>query len=270
MSTAVVIPVRPGERNPELVYTLRSIAAHVPAPEVWIVGYQPSWLRGVHFIPTSPRGGKSARGCEQARSVANHPDAPDKFWWWDDDMFRLAPLKGGNWHGGPVQDWVDRFQLAGSEYATVMRRTADLLPDNGKFWDLHVPMLVDKAQLADTFTDLPSGGWLWRTVHGNRHRLRGQLHDDVKVYRLDPIKDGDWLSSDDTAWPRVEPWLDARFPDPSPWEAYTPKDAEGVVVADMFRWTDSRGRQRNTHKGEVVRDPSAVARGVMTGAVAIL
>lgn len=269
--TGVVIPVRPGEHNPELVYALRSIAAHVPDPEVWIVGYRPSWLTGVRHIVTDPKGGKSARGCEQTRAVAFHGETPERFWWWDDDMFRLTPLtKPANWHGGPVQEWVDRFQVAGSQYAQVMRRTASLLPDNAKFWDLHVPMWLDRDQLRDTFADLPSGGWLWRTVHGNRHRLRGKSHDDVKVYRLDPIRDnGEWLSSDDTAWPRVEKWLTERFPDPSPWEASTPGPVEGVVTVDVFRWMDVRGRLRQAVKGKTVTDPAGVARGAAIGAVEV-
>lgn len=269
--TGVVIPVRPGDHNPELVYTLRSIASYVPDPEVWIVGYCPRWVTGVNHLSTDPRGGKSARGCVQARTAALSDETPDRFWWWDDDMFRLAPLtKTANWHGGLVQDWVDRFSVAGSDYAQVLRRTADLLPEGARFWDLHVPMWLDKEQLRDTFRELPDGGWLWRTVHGTRHRLRGRQHDDVKVYRLDAIPDGgEWLSSDDTAWPRVERVLEARFPDPSPWETPNVGPVEGVVVADWFRWVDEQGRTRQARKGTVITDAMGVARGITTGAVVV-
>jgi hypothetical protein len=54
----VVYVVRPGNRNEELRYSLRSIAAHLPHRRVWLAGFCPSWVRNISFIPAlspSPR-----------------------------------------------------------------------------------------------------------------------------------------------------------------------------------------------------------------------
>lgn len=243
--TAVVIPVRPGEDNPELVYTLRSIAAHVDQPDVWIVGHRPAWLHDVHWIPTHPVGEKSDRGCQQTRAAATHPDVPDRFWWWDDDMYRLTPLTDTRqYHGGPIGAWLDKFEQFEGPYARALRRTAALHVDaDAVMWDIHVPFWVDdRHALADTMHDLPDGrgGWLWRTVHGNRLDLTGEQTADVKIYRDDPIPEspGPWLSSDDAAFHRMRLLLHTRFPNPSPWEG--PADQPTALTATYLRGDATR------------------------------
>lgn len=240
--TAVVIPVRPGEDNQELRFALRSIAAHVSDPDVTIVGYRPRWLHGVRWIPNYPTGVmKSDRGCQQVRAAVEHPQIPEAFWWWDDDMFRLAPLPDevGHLHGGPVADWVARFTDHESQYARALRRTAALQVDDpatARFYDLHVPFWVHTVALRDTMSLLPdrTGGWLWRTVHGNRHRYGGRPTRDVKLYFDDPIPSlGPWLSCDTVAWRRLQPVLAERFPTPSPWEG--PADQTWTVVGTYRR-----------------------------------
>lgn len=223
--TTIVIPVRPGEDNDELRYTLRTIAAHVHDPDVWIIGHKPLWVRDVHHLPTRPRGRKSDRGCQQTRAAANHPDLPDAWWWWDDDMYRLTPLYGPEVrHGGTITEWLDRYQTVDSHYCRALLRTAALLPDDALMYDLHLPMWIpDKQALADTMRSLPDGhgGWLWRTIHGNTHHLGGTGHPDVKVYVHQPIPDppGQWISSDDRSFPRLRhAILEPRYPNLSPWE----------------------------------------------------
>ena len=50
----VVIPVKTGEYNQELRYTLRSIEKYASnIRKIWLVGNSPSWVKNVELLPTS-------------------------------------------------------------------------------------------------------------------------------------------------------------------------------------------------------------------------
>ncbi len=55
----VVYVVRPGDKNEELRYSIRSVIANLPHRKVWIAGYKPTWLSddlGYIKVQTKPGG----------------------------------------------------------------------------------------------------------------------------------------------------------------------------------------------------------------------
>ena len=53
----LVYVVRDGA-NPELRYSLRSVAVNLPHDRVWIVGHVPAWITGCETVPTVQAGRK--------------------------------------------------------------------------------------------------------------------------------------------------------------------------------------------------------------------
>ena len=47
----LVYIVKNSEVNEDLRYSLRSVAKFVPHDKIWIVGYKPSWVQNVEYLP---------------------------------------------------------------------------------------------------------------------------------------------------------------------------------------------------------------------------
>lgn len=243
----LVIPVRVGEHNEQLRYALRSFAKHLPHGRVWIVGHKPTWLTGVHHIPTWQGSSKYANTTRAVRAACEHPDVSEVFLLANDDMFAMErhefmPV----YHRGlvaEVEEYYRRRRIR-SQYLEGMRATRQLLARLGYedplSYEVHVPLPVDKSGMLEA---LEYGKSLpvvhKRTLYGNLAGLGGTRIRDPKVLHTGSMfpKDGPWLSTMSRSFThgQVGKWIRSRFPEPSRYEHPRPAAAAAVPVRPAQR-----------------------------------
>ena len=160
----VVYVVRPGDDNEELRYSLRSVAAHAPHRNVWIVGSVPSWVTGVKTIPLVPVGEKFANQRQSLHAIAAHPGISDPFVLFNDDMFVVEPItEWRTWNLDTIEDhWggpIGNVDKTSNEWLHAVWCTYKWMGEQGHpnplYYENHTPMLYDKAKLADVLTRYP-------------------------------------------------------------------------------------------------------------------
>lgn len=231
----VVYIVRPGDDNPELRYSLRSLA-NLPHDRVWIVGQTPSWVTGVHSLHTIQSGSKYENSTRNVVTACNYDDISDPFILMNDDFHIVRPVESvPTLHRGPMDEIIRIYARKGNGgYVNGMRETRSLLHflgyANPMSYELHVPLVVHKApMIAGIQAGIEAGISVIhkRTLYGNLAGIGGSETNDVKVYEIDaPLPQGPFISSMDKVFQygvgNVVRWL---FPEAGPY------DAAGVEVA---------------------------------------
>lgn len=184
----IVYVLRPADRNEQLRYSLRSVAAHLPHGRVWLAGHCPSWVRDVGCIPVVQQGTKYQNSTANLKAAAEHPDVADEFLLMNDDFFIMRPVERMPvLHRGPVSKVEGYYaRRASGMYLRGMRETRELLAELGfpapLSYELHVPMPMDKTGLLHA---LEAGQHLEvlhkRTLYGALHGLGGHEIPDPKV-----------------------------------------------------------------------------------------
>ncbi|MEW2066639.1 hypothetical protein [Streptomyces sp. NPDC007346] len=226
----IVIPVREGDRNPELRYALRAIAANVPHRQVWIAGHIPPWVVGVGHIPTRQTATKYENSRANWKAAVDHDGVADDFLIFNDDFFamrkvqRVPPM-----HRGLLADVEQHFlrRVRAGRYLMGMRQTAGLLADLGierpLSYELHMPMLLNKARYLEVWeianrVRYPHS----RTLYGNYWQIGGSRVADPKVLtRGSAYPRGlSWLSTmpDSFEHGQVGAYIRSQFPAASPYE----------------------------------------------------
>lgn len=217
----IVYLVRPGDDNPELRFSLRSLT-NLPHRQVWLAGYQPSWTAAVGRIKVRQGPRKWDNQASNLAAACAHPDVADRLILFNDDFFVLKPTSPAPMlHRGPIGGVLRRYRNRRSEYASRLRATADHVGQEAPAYDsIHVPMPLVKDKMASVLDDL-GPALLFRTVYGNRWKVGGQLSQDVKIAKTNTVPTGRYASTSDTAF-RCRPvgrHIRDMFPDPSPYEA---------------------------------------------------
>ncbi|WP_435109396.1 hypothetical protein [Nocardiopsis synnemataformans] len=230
----VVYVVGPQKRSDELRYSLRALAAHVPHDRVWIVGHMPRWVQGVRHIPRAQFSTKWANSTGNMRVACSHPEVSDSFIYMNDDFFTMRPLEEiPVLHRGPVADVAARTPH--SRYREGMLATARALRALGVAeplsYELHVPMVVDKARMLDALSRPQVRGIPVvhkRTLYGNLAQVGGEQAADVKVHSASqaaPSDDPLFISTNPGAFTDgpVGRLIREAFPTPCRYEdGYTP------------------------------------------------
>jgi hypothetical protein len=224
----IVYPVRPGNTNQELRYSLRSLA-HLPHGRVWIAGHRPPWVRGVGHIPMPPQATKYLGSTANLRAAVEHPDVAEAFILMNDDFFVMIPVKEVPvLHRGPV-DRVEAYYASRGRglYLQGLRDTKALLADLGYpaplSYEVHVPMPMTKTRAREA---LKVGGHLpvlhKRTLYGVMHRVGGRQISDPKILTRSPrfLRESVFLSTMPDTFARgvVGHFIRERFPAPGPYE----------------------------------------------------
>jgi len=186
----IVIPVRAGERNNGLRYTLRSIAAHVPHRRVWLAGYKPAWVTGVGHIPTRQTATKYENSRGNWKAAFDHPEVANDVVIFNDDFFVMRPVRHPLpvLHRGPMRDVYARFEqrVRPGRYMLGMRQTMDLLSDLGirhpLCYEVHAPMAFTRQRYLEVWEiagriKYPHS----RTLYGNICKLGGEQVRDPKI-----------------------------------------------------------------------------------------
>ena len=232
----IVYVLKPSEANGELRHSLRSVAENLPHAKVWIVGYKPSWVQHVGYIPVvqNPRQ-KHPNSLRNQRAALTSLEISDPFAFFNDDFYVLQPLSDIpvlNW--GWMDDVIDGYgpTKLGSSYYRSMVATRDILHELGVrkpiSYAAHVPLVTYKAPMLSAMRHNRPDCWVQHaTIYGNLHQLGGEtLTDDVKVYdtrgRLpDWVETSRFVSTSDISFLRgpIGRWLRDRFPNACHFEA---------------------------------------------------
>jgi hypothetical protein len=225
----IVYVVRPGERNEQLRYSLRSLV-NVPHRRVWIAGHCPRWVRGVGRIPVPAQATKYAGSTANLRAAVNHPQVSEEFAYFNDDFFAMTPVEAlPVLHRGPVERVEAYYASRGRGlYLQGLRDTKALLADLGHpaplSYELHVPMPMTKTRVREM---LEVGGHLpvlhKRTLYGVMHGVGGSKIPDPKILTRSPRfpHDSPFLSTmpDTFASGAVGAFIRGKLARPGPYEA---------------------------------------------------
>ena len=218
----------------ELRYSLRSLA-NVPHDRVFFVGGCPKWVKGVEHIPTTQSGTKYKNTTNNLKVACNDTRLSDDFIYFNDDFFVLQPLKDPardlNIYNGTVQSVLDTLyeqHTIATPYMVGMEQTRDLLRFLGKAeplsYELHAPFVFNKFNFLKMF-EIEGVDKIncfhKRTFYGNLYYTGGKSQKDVKIFagrKFNTDTLGAFLSCANNGFDLVRPYLQAKFPNKSPYE----------------------------------------------------
>lgn len=231
MPIDVIYPVRPGDHNPELRYSLRALETNHPNHgDVWIVGHKPDWLTGIGYIPGNNNHHTRGNLWTNLIAACEHPAISEEIVIMNDDFFITEPIDEiPTLYRGPLVEHLGlpRVQRGEQWWRDSLRATLAVLQALGHSqpasYELHVPFRANKAAMLDTLQRFagvtPENPPQWRTLHGNLHNIGGQQHSDGKAYRSGPIT-RPFHSTDDRTWRYFANQLRDMFPQPSRYEVH--------------------------------------------------
>jgi hypothetical protein len=228
----ILIPVRPGDTNEELRFSLRSLHTNYPELDtIWIVGHKPNWLTNVQYIPgnSSDNRPRPVYVYRNILAACQHPDTPPKLTITNDDIYITASITSiPVGYRKTLQQHLNeprlKSRLQDSWWARSLRTTLHCLKDAGYndplSYELHIPITVNKEVMADTLQRFahitPDNPPQWRTLYGVINNIGGQQIPDCKAHR-GPIQIP-FHSTDDTSFRRYAPQFAKKWPTPSPYE----------------------------------------------------
>lgn len=228
----IVYFVREGEDNEELRYSLRSLV-NLPHRKVHIVGYKPSWVTNVnHINVVQDKGGKNLNTTHNMEVAAYDYNVTEDFILMNDDFFIMKPLSElPHYNRGSIDKVAEYYKQYDSQYYRGMMDTREYMEKLGLknpiSYELHVPMVFNKNNIIDMFTqyyqDSPPVAVLHkRSLYGNMFNYGGETIADVKVYTKDgkTPRDSTFLSTEDSIWEDsiVGRFIRRQFPDKSIYE----------------------------------------------------
>lgn len=216
----VVYPLRRGNYNDELRYSLRSLE-NVPHGKVICSGYIPNWLTGITAISRDPQGSNWFRSRDNVLAALEH--ASDPFYLFNDDFYVMAPVDEiPVYHAGPLAEVINRYRRNrhGGAYWRGMQSTYLLLQEWGYSeplgYELHVPLLIHHEPFREA---LEKGSGIealaWRTLYGNLAQIGGTEAEDCKVIALgnEDLSQYPFLSSNDNlSYHPIGKYLRETFP----------------------------------------------------------
>lgn len=205
----IVYVVRPGERNPALRYSLRSLA-NLPHRRVFVAGYCPTWVSNVTPIPVPRKTNKFVSIEANLRGALHHPDIGEQCVYFNDDFFVTQPIdEVPVMHGGPIEEYRPRDEMRWRLARTVKEFTNWREPLR-TYDGVHVPMPLNTSEACWNLNRIP-GGCLWRTWYGNKVCLGGEQIRDVKVRSGGP-KEGPFLSCSPKGLHGIREYLEDVLP----------------------------------------------------------
>lgn len=227
----IVYPVRPGEVNEELRFSLRSLRNLPDVGTVWIIGDMPKWVRGVKMIDGgNPTKNPHANVYRNVLLAMQHDGLPEDVVIFNDDFFVTEPVD--SLPVGYRSTLAEHLNLPMLRTSTKSWWKESLVMtqaclhaqeiDDPLSYELHIPFPVKRSLMRATLEQFqrvtPDNPPQWRSLYGN-------LHPDPSAQRL---KDGKqfrpgvlqypFMSTTDLSWRHYRAAMLKLFPDPSPYE----------------------------------------------------
>lgn len=184
----VVIPVRPGDRNEQLRYALRTLQ-NTPHGTVWVAGHVPPWVRNVRPLPRTQELSAQENSSANLLVAASQPEMADEFLLWNDDFYLLRPVQRVPLvHRGPM---TAKSYPQGNRYGRYAARTLEVLRRLGHsaplWYEAHVPMPFRRAELEEALSRVRALGekpplLMLRSLYGNASGAGGERIQDVKIH----------------------------------------------------------------------------------------
>lgn len=215
----VVYVVRPGQNNPALRFSLRSLA-NLPHGRVFVAGYCPSWVRNVTAIPVRKLPSKLNAIENNLRHALRHPELADRCVYFNDDFYVMEPVdEVPITHGGPVEGYKGRqeFKWRMDRTITEFIRQGMRVQFQGMvtYDGIHMPLPLETERAHDIMWGLPSG-CLWRTWYGNVAAIGGVQVPNTKSQKGELVP-GKFLSTNSTTLHALKKHLDDVLPKESPY-----------------------------------------------------
>ena len=222
----VVYLIRPGEKNPELRYSLRSLI-NVPHDHVWFVGHRPSWVQSVKHLSGNPSTQTAVNVFRNLQIACEADELSDDIIVMNDDFHVLGPWTHRRLYRCTLQEHLRILRGRTDPWTRSLRVTKQWFRQRGMqsplSYELHRPVTINRAQMGDLLAEIADFGHptppQWRTLYGNTYWRGASRHPDYKVHHWgDDLDRVDVISTDDRSWPHIEPHVAARFLQPSPYE----------------------------------------------------
>ena len=147
--------VKEDENNEDLKYSLRSIAKYYPENKVWIVGYKPSWVKNVEYLPVKQSKDKWKNSMTNILTACKCKDISDDFILMNDDFFMIKPLVPiemiANITLGLLPDTINKNKKLKSPWYDAFQQVYYLLKDLNipePYYDFeaHLPLQINKKK----------------------------------------------------------------------------------------------------------------------------
>lgn len=256
----LVYIVKESEQNEDLRYSLRSVAKFLPNNKVWIVGYKPSWVQNVGYIPVQQNcGSKWKNSIKNIEAACNCDEISEDFVLMNDDFFAIKPIedleKSVEICLGPLDKSIQKHQLSVGTWHKAFKHVNDLLNSIGvkkPYYDYesHTPLKINRYKMLEVL-NLPqvkkfekSGKVLHkRTLYKNYCQDKCRvIKSDVKLTSLrDDTKTKmqvcDWLSVFDNqvgspSFKDLNNLLHKLFPEPC---QYEDPNAKPIHTSNVYR-----------------------------------
>lgn len=241
----LVYIVKKAEVNNELRYSLRSIAKFLPQSNIWIVGYKPSWVQNVNYLPVEQTGNKWQNSITNIIAACKCPDISEDFVLMNDDFIAIKPItnleESVNVSLGLLSNSIKIHDKKVSNWHKAFKYVDELLKDlNVKEpyydYETHLPLQINKEKylaimnLAKVKEFMKTDKILHkRTLYKNidSNTIPTTLIHDVKILKegdvAERIKICDWISIADNQiknvyFPKLNKYLENLFPNPCKYE----------------------------------------------------
>lgn len=191
----IVYPLKKGEPNHDLLYSLRSLEKYGgEIGNVWLVGYHPCYIVNVKSIDIEQTKGKWLNTRGNLLAIADCDDISEDFILFNDDFILTEPVydwkRFTNMYLGTLFEHAESYRLGGRKesYYTAGFYFNDLLLKSmgvkePKDFEYHGPMLMNRLKLKEMFSrkelepfiSIQRPAMFSRSIYGNlypRQRLR--------------------------------------------------------------------------------------------------
>ena len=153
--------IKPGEKGTDLRYSLRSIAKHYPNNKVWIIGYKPTWVTNVEYLPVKQTGTKWSNSTNNVIEACKCEAISEDFILMNDDFFCIDPTLPLeiiiDSSLGLIDDVIDRYKKMRGDWAKGFIYINELmdklkLPKPYYSYEAHLPLRINKEKFLEVIS----------------------------------------------------------------------------------------------------------------------
>lgn len=148
------------ENNNDLRYSLRSIAKFYPENKVWIVGYKPSWVKNVNYLPVKQSEDKWKNSINNILAACECKDISKDFILMNDDFFMIKPLVPiemiGNTSLGLLTNTIKKYTKKSpwfDAFPQIQVLLKELnIPEPYYDYEAHLPLQINKKKFLEVMS----------------------------------------------------------------------------------------------------------------------